>query len=81
MNQFITLDKNIPRSPKKQDFGYFDLSMMPKTVQEREAEYLASKQKLDEEKQAFEKMKAEAEQQTPPPIKRRRKRRDDNESL
>lgn len=61
MNQFLTLDKNIAKSPSKQDFGYFDFSLMPKTLKEREDEFEAERKKLDEEKKAFEQMKAKAE--------------------
>ena len=76
MNQFLTLDKNIPKSPKKQDFGYYDFSLMPKTLKQREDEFDAERRKLDEEKEAFERIKANADKEivsVSATVKRRRK--------
>lgn len=81
MNQFITLDKNIAKSPKRQDFGYFSAQAhMPKSVADREAEFELERKKLEEEKQAFARMKTEAakeEVKVSPTVKRRRKGKED----
>lgn len=65
MNQFITLNQKISQGTKKQDFGYFQVSRMPKSVEERE---------LEEDRAAFARMKAQSEPAVTPIIKRRRRR-------
>lgn len=77
MNQFVTLDKNIQKSPKRQDFGYFSARPhMPKTIEERDAEFELERKKLEADKQAFARMKADSDKeevQVSPTVKRRRK--------